>query len=140
MSVELEFVDTNVLVYAHDRSAGEKRAAAAALIDRLLDEHGGCLSVQVLTELAVTLTRKLPDPLSPEETAEIVGDFATWTVFAPGAGDVLDAIALSRRYQISLWDALILHAAGSLDASVLWSEDLSHGQRYGEVEVRNPFV
>lgn len=134
-----EFVDTNVFVYAHDTSAGEKRRVAAELVTRLANEQRGLVSVQVLMELYVSMTRKLGRPLSPELAAEIVVDLSTWATFAPVASDIIEAIRIGRRYQISFWDALIIHAAKSQDASVIWSEDLNEGQHYEGVPVRNPF-
>jgi predicted nucleic acid-binding protein len=134
-----EFVDTNVLVYAHDVSAGSKREAAASLVARLLDEQVGCLSVQVLMELAATLTRKIPNPLPPAAAADVVRDFSTWSVFAPGAGDVIAALGIGDRHRIAFWDAMIVRAASALGAEVIWSEDLSDGQEYEGVIVRNPF-
>jgi predicted nucleic acid-binding protein len=134
-----EFVDTNVLVYAHDASAGSKREAAAALVARLLDEGTGCLSIQVLMELAATLTRKIPNPLSPAAAAEVVRDFSTWTAFTPGPGDVVASLEIGDRHRIAFWDAMIVRAASALGAEVIWSEDLGDGQEYEGVTVRNPF-
>ena len=134
-----EFLDTNVLVYAHDTSAGEKRRQALELVKRLAAGQDGLLSVQVLMEFYVTVTRKLGSPLSTDHAADIVADLSTWATFAPVASDILDAIRIGRRYEISFWDALIVHAASSLDASVIWSEDLNAGQHYEGVPVRNPF-
>jgi predicted nucleic acid-binding protein len=134
-----EFVDTNVLLYAHDLTAGAKREAAAALITRLVDEHQGMLSTQVLMEFFVSATRKLPQRLDEDVAVEIVEDFGTWPVFTPGVADILAATKLSRRYGIHFWDALIVQGAVSLGADVIWSEDLNAGQSYAGVPVRNPF-
>jgi predicted nucleic acid-binding protein len=134
-----EFVDTNVVVYAHDATAGEKRERAAELILNLARERRGLLSVQVLMEFVVTVTRKIPRPLSPEEAAQVVDDFSTWNVYCPAAADVGRVTRLSARYEISLWDAMIIHAAAQMDAAIVWSEDLNHGQAYEGVVVRNPF-
>ena len=135
-----EFVDTNVLLYAHDLSAGAKRAAAVALITRLIDEQAGMLSTQVLMEFFVSATRKLPQRLDEDAAAEIVEDFGTWPVFTPGVIDILVATRLARRYEIHFWDALIVQGAVSLGADVIWSEDLNAGQKYAGVTVRNPFA
>jgi predicted nucleic acid-binding protein len=135
-----EFVDTNVLLYAHDRSAGAKRDAAVALITRLIDEESGLLSTQVLMEFFVSATRKLPHRLDERRATEIVQDFGTWPVFTPLVSDVVAATKLCRRYGIHFWDALIVQGAVSLGADVLWSEDLNAGQKYAGVPVRNPFA
>ena len=135
-----EFVDTNVLLYAHDRTAGGKRDIAVALVTRLIDEQSGLLSTQVLMEFFVSATRKLPQRLDEDSAAEIVLDFGTWPVFTPGVSDILAATKLGRRYGIHFWDALIVQGAVSLGADVIWSEDLNAGQKYAGVPVRNPFA
>jgi predicted nucleic acid-binding protein len=135
-----EFVDTNVLLYAHDLSAGARRDIALALIVRLIDEQIGLLSTQVLMEFFVSATRKLPHRLDEGTATEIVEDFGTWPVFTPGVSDILAAAKLSRRYAIHFWDALIVQGAVSLGADLIWSEDLNAGQKYAGVPVRNPFA
>lgn len=135
-----QFVDTNVLVYAHDRSAGEKHTRARELVLALWESGDGCLSVQVLQEFYVTVTRKVADPIGLHMAAQLVADLGAWTVHRPGVEDVLDAIRLQARYAISFWDAMILTSAGQLSCDMLWSEDLNAGQTYGAVEVRNPFA
>ncbi len=141
MSAELgcEFVDTNVLVYAHDRSAGPKHERAVALMERLWQERNGCLSLQVLAEFYVTVTRKVPQPITPAVAAQIVADLTAWRVHTPGVVDLLDAMALQARYGISLWDAQVIGSAARLGAAILWSEDLNAGQSYAGVRVANPF-
>ncbi len=134
-----EFVDTNVLVYAHDSSAGEKRDVAVDLVLRLARDGTGLLSLQVLMEFFVAVTRKIPRPLSTSLGAEITGDFGHWRTFLPGVPDVLEGIRIAAKHKISFWDAMIVRAAAAMEASVIWSEDLNHGQRYEGVMMRNPF-
>lgn len=134
------FVDTNVLLYAHDASAAEKREAARSLLRELWATGEGCVSVQVLQEFFVNVTRKVPKPLGAEDAALVVSDLSRWRVHAPGAEDVLGAIDLHRRSGVSFWDAMILHSAGKLGCEVLYSEDLNAGQRYDGVRVSNPFA
>jgi len=134
-----EFVDTNILVYAHDTSAGEKRRRAVELVLRLGRSGTGCISVQVLMELAATLTKKIARPLTLSAAAEITGDLSTWDVHEPRAANVDAALRIADRYGLSIWDAMIVHAAICMEASVLWTEDLSHGQIYAGVAARNPF-
>jgi len=138
--MSVEFLDTNVLVYAHDRTAGDKQRIAADLVRRLVDSGDGPLSIQVLAEFFVTVTRKILDPLPAARAEEVVRDFATWRVHCPAAADLLDAIRMSRVHGISFWDAMILRSAQALGATVAWSEDLTHGRVYDGVEVRNPFL
>jgi predicted nucleic acid-binding protein len=132
-----EFVDTNVLVYAFDRTAGAKREAAIELLQRLWFQHTGCISLQVLQEFYVTTTRKLSMP--PADAQAQVERFGKWRVHRPALEDVLASIESHRRRQISFWDALILRSAAQLGCSVLWSEDLKAGVKWGAVVVRNPF-
>lgn len=134
------FVDTNILVYAHDRTAGHKHARARALIEELWQTRAGAVSTQVLQELCVNLRRKAGHPLDARTTRNVVTDYLTWHVVVNGTESVLEALELETRYQISFWDALIVCAAETCGAAVLYSEDLSHGQRYGTVEVVNPFA
>ncbi len=133
------FVDTNLFVYAHDHSAGRKREVARDLIAGLWETRAGCASVQVLQELFVNLTRKVPRPLPARDAASLVEDLSAWTVHSPGPRDVLSAIELHERAGVSFWDAMILTSARSLGCRILYSEDLNAGQSYDGVLVVNPF-
>lgn len=134
------FVDTNILMYAHDAAAGAKHERAKALVEELWRERTGVVSTQVLQELTVNLRRKAGKPLDPAATREVIVDYLTWQVVVNSGESILQALDLEQRYRISFWDALIVHAAEASGASVLYSEDLSNGQRYGGVEVVNPLV
>jgi predicted nucleic acid-binding protein len=136
----LQFVDTNVLIYAHDQSAGARHKQAKKLLSELWENRKGCLSVQVLQEFYVNVTQKGPKPLTTEVAGQIIADLSTWQVHQPGVKDVLDAIALQGRYQLSFWDAMIVASATALGCEILWSEDLNPGQNYATVAVRNPFI
>lgn len=138
--VDLQFLDTNVLVYAFDRSAGAKHDRSAELLDRLMVGGTAALSVQVLQELFVTLTSKLPRALPAADASEIVADLSTIRTHVPDAEDLLAAIDVHRRLQVPFWDAMILRSAVSLRCAVVWSEDFGHRRRYDDVEVRNPFA
>jgi predicted nucleic acid-binding protein len=139
MSGDRQFVDTNVLVYAHDVTAGDKHSRARALVEDLWITRQGCLSIQVLQEFFVTTTRKIPKPLEASAAAQIVDDLAHWHVHAPAAADVLAAIGIHQRTGASFWDAMILRSAQELGCQTLHSEDLNPGQAYEGVVVRNPF-
>lgn len=132
------FVDTNILIYAHDTSTGAKHERAKALVEELWRERTGVVSTQVLQELAVNLRRKAGRPLDPKATREVVADYLTWHVVVNGGESILEALDLEVRYQVSFWDALVLQAAQASGAEVLYSEDLSDGQTYGSVRVINP--
>lgn len=142
MSAErrLEFVDTNVLVYGHDRSAADKADRARRLIDRLWEDGTGALSIQVLQEFFVVVTRKLARPVDPDAAQSAIEDLGRWKVHSPVVADVLVATGISRRHRISFWDAMIVRSAQQLGCSTLWSEDLTEKRRYEGVQVRNPFT
>ena len=139
-SIAAEFCDTNILAYAHDRSAGRKHEVAFGLVSRLWDEGGGLLSVQVLQELFVTLTNRAKLATDGRQARGVIAAFSVWRVYSPAADDVLAAIDAAAAWRISFWDSLILVAARAIDAKVVWSEDLNHGQSYDGVSVRNPFL
>ena len=136
----VEFVDTNILVYAYDQTAGLKYQCARDLMERLWDSGDGALSTQVLQEFHVAITSKIPRSIPPRRAREIISDLGTWTIATLEVPDILNASELSERYRINFWDALILAAAQREEAETLWSEDFNHGQDYGGVIVRNPFV
>jgi predicted nucleic acid-binding protein len=133
------FVDTNILMYAHDATAGEKHARAKALVEELWRDRTGVVSTQVLQELAVSLRRNVRRPVDSRATREIIADYLTWQVVVNGGESILEALELEARYQISFWDALIVQATQASGATLLYSENLSHGQTYGTVRVHNPF-
>jgi predicted nucleic acid-binding protein len=140
MSGNRMFVDTNVFVYAHDVTAGDKHVRARALLEDLWDSREGCLSVQVLQEFFITTTRKTPKPLDASAAARIINDLALWHVHAPSARDVLAAIDIHQQTGASFWDALIIRSAQELNCQTLYSEDLNSGQEYAGVRVSNPFL
>ncbi len=139
MSGTYRFADTNVLVYAHDDSAGARRDQARLLAGQLRDSREGCLSVQVLQEFFVTVTRKIARPLSPETAEEIVADLSRWHVHVPAAGDVLGAIGMHQRAGISFRDAMIVRSAPGMGCAVLYPDDLNAGREYSGIRVENPF-
>lgn len=134
-----QFVDTNVLLYAYDPSAGEKHLRARTLVSELGRARRGALSVQVLQEFYVNVVRKIAVPLSPSDARDRIRMLSRWTVHSPLAHDVISGTEISEQHQISLWDAMIVRSASELGCTVLWSEDLNSGQRINGVEIRNPF-
>jgi predicted nucleic acid-binding protein len=135
-----EFVDTNILVYAYDLTAGDKHTVARDVIERLWESDEGVLSTQVLQEFYVAVTGKIPQPLKPSRAREIIADLGTWTVSFLEVQDILSASRMAERYRLNFWDALILAAAHKEEAIIVWTEDLNHGQDYDGVTVRNPFT
>jgi predicted nucleic acid-binding protein len=132
------FLDTNILVYAHDASEGAKHARAQAVMDDLWTSRQGVLSTQVLQEFAFNLRRRISPPLSTAETREWLVEYMRWEVVTNTPNSILNALEIEEHYQVSFWDAMILQAAASAGADTLYSEDLSDGQTYGTVRVKNP--
>lgn len=140
MSDSRGFVDTNVVVYAHDITAGERRDRARALIAELWESGAGCLSVQVLQEFFVTVTTKVPKPLDAGSAASVIYDLSRWRVHTPAPEDVLAAIDIHAAEDLSFWDSMIIRSAVRLGCDMLYSEDLNPGQEYAGVRVQNPFA
>lgn len=140
MSATKAFVDTNILVYAHDRAAGEKHARARALVERLWNDRCGVLSTQVLQEFYVNIRKKARVPVSAGDAKQWIADYLNWEVVVNDGSAVIEAIDLEERYRISFRDALILQAAGSAGADIVYSEHLSHGQQYASLLVQNPLL
>jgi predicted nucleic acid-binding protein len=140
------FVDTNVLVYAyaydHPEHAvvGLKNVIARDLVVSLWETRRGVVSVQVLQELYVTLTRKGKPPLDPEQAHRVVREYLAWEVVENTPELLVAAIELQRDAQLSLWDAMIIRAALDVGCSELYTEDLNAGQRFGPLLVVNPFT
>ena len=137
MSVEC-FLDTNVLVYAVSSAEYEADKSRRAL--ELVETSDFGLSAQVLQEFYVTVTRKIKKPLAPELAVALMDQYRMFPVVATDYPLIVSAVELSLRYSISYWDGAILAAAQALEAQVLYTEDLNHGQRYGAVRAVNPFL
>jgi predicted nucleic acid-binding protein len=134
------FVDTNILVYAHDLDAGKKNDIARTLISELWRTRQGVMSTQVLQEFYVTVSRKLPAPLDRSMARQIVGTYQAWNVHSLDVFDIVAASEIEERYQLSFWDALIISAARRVNADRLLTEDLQSGQRMEGILVENPFT
>lgn len=133
-----EFIDTNILIYAEDGGMGAKHQIAVDLVARLASGDIGALSTQVLAEYYNAATKKLH--MTSEEAEETIRDLSCWKIHRPSHSDIVNAIGLQRRYRLSWWDAMIVNSAVESGAGILWSEDLSNGQEFGTLVVRNPFV
>jgi predicted nucleic acid-binding protein len=134
------FVDTNVLVYAHDLSTGAKCFRAQELTRGLWESRMGVISTQVLQELYSALRRRLKVPMPIADAGEILRDYFRWEVVINNRDSIIRAAENEARFKISFWDGLILQAAERVGANILYSEDLSHKQNYGSVTVLNPFL
>jgi len=134
------FVDTNVLIYAHDLDAGQKRERAVSILSDLWENENGVISVQVLQEFYVNVTRKIHDPLTPASARGIIKNYLAWHVAANDPSTVLLASEIAERNQLSFWDALIVASASSAGADRILSEDLNHGQVIEGIVIENPFL
>jgi predicted nucleic acid-binding protein len=121
MAAEKYFVDTNILIYAHDRSTGAKHERARHLIENLWASGQGVLSTQVLQELCINLRRKVAVPLALEEIRQLIRDYSSWEVVANTPEAVIQALEIEVRYKTSFWDALILQAAEQSGSAILYS-------------------
>lgn len=133
----IEFVDTNVILYACDASAILKHDLSVALLDRLVADRARAISVQVLGEFYANATRKFR--MTSHEAEGMLADFAEWPLHRPDYSSVIAAIHLQRRYKLAWYDAMILNSAIESDCSILWTEDFSDGQRFGDLVIRNPY-
>jgi len=137
---DLTFVDTNVLVYAHDTSEARRQPIARALLEELWTRRTGLLSTQILQEFYFVATRKFDPPMSRRTAREIVALYGTWPVVQVDVALILTASQLEERHKLSFWDALAVEAARVAGATRLVSEDLQDGRRIGDVRIENPFA
>jgi predicted nucleic acid-binding protein len=136
------FVDTNILIYAARARNDEKSKFAVA--SEIIQHERFCVSAQVLQEFYVAVQKADPRkaeavPLSEPKAAEWVGWLEPFCEVTTDSFLVLRAIETSRRHQISYWDAAIIAAAERASVPIVYSEDLNHGQHFGDVQVLNPF-
>lgn len=132
------FIDTNILVYAHDSAAGDKHTKAKAILRDCWENESGFMSTQVLEEFYVTVTHKLTKVLPKAKAREIIQDYTAWSVYQPTAEDIISASELEEKYQLSFWDALIVISAQNSGTAILFSEDIQDGQQIGKVKISNP--
>ncbi|MFZ0631054.1 MAG: PIN domain-containing protein [Acidobacteriaceae bacterium] len=133
------FIDSNVLIYAHDLDAGAKHQKAADLLESLWNENRGVLSTQVLQEFYVNVTRKIARPLPRRTAREIVDAYGTWSVDITPA-ELKAAFHIEDDARISFWDALIVAGALKAGAHRILSEDLNARQLISGIRIENPFV
>jgi predicted nucleic acid-binding protein len=134
------FVDTNVLVYAHDSSETRKQPLARALLETLWETRTGAISTQVLQELYVVATGKFNPPMSRHAAREVVSLYGEWPTVHVDTDLILAASNLEERHRVSFWDALIVEAARRAGATRLVTEDLQAGRRFGDVRIEDPFA
>jgi predicted nucleic acid-binding protein len=133
------FVDTDVLIYAHDVDADAKHEIAKAVLRELWSERMGILSMQVLREFYVNVTRKIPSPLSKDMARLVVSSYAIWCMETTPA-EIFTAFRIEDESRIGFWDAMIISSAAKSGAARILSEDLNVGQRIAGILVENPFA
>ena len=134
------FVDAHILVYAHDLSAKDRHAKASAVIESLWEAETGVISTQVLQEFYVTVTRKIKNPLKPDEAREIIRNYIAWPVQINDPETTIRASEIEEKNSLSFWDALIVAAALRLQAQKIITEDLNHGQGIEGILIENPLL
>ena len=133
------FVDTNIIVYAYDVSAGEKHSKALEIMKDLWGTGNGITSTQVLQEFFVSVTGKIAKPLSIITAKEIVKDFLKWKTVIINGEIILEAIDIHNERRYSFWDSLIIASAIAGGAETLLSEDLSDNHKIKGIVIKNPF-
>lgn len=138
MSVKT-FVDTNVLIYGHDVDARVKHEVAKNILQQLWSERSGVLSMQVLQEFYVNVTRKVSTPLSKDKARLIVNSYNLWCM-ETSPTEIASAFRIEDESHIGFWDALMVASAAKSGAVRILSEDLNAQQIIAGVRIENPFV
>lgn len=132
------FLDTNILVYAYGRQDAAKRDLARTQIRDATAEDGFVISMQVLSEFYVTAVRL--KVMGPAQAVSLVRIWSEHDTVITTPDLIVRAIALHQHHSLAFWDALIVQAALDAHCDVLLTEDMQHGRRFGELEIRNPFI
>ncbi len=98
------------------------------------------MSERAFVDTNILVRRKARNPVEPGEVRRLMEDYLRWEIIVNDGNVNLGALELEQRFKVSFWDALILQAANTSGVSTLYSEDLSHGQVYDQVQVVNPFA
>jgi predicted nucleic acid-binding protein len=133
------FVDTNVLIYAHDADAKEKHERAKAVLNELWDERNGVLSMQVLQEFYINVTRKITTPLPKDAARRVVDSYSVWCMQTTAA-EIAAAFRIEDESKIGFWDALIVASAAKSGSARILSEDLNHRQMIAGIRIEDPFA
>jgi len=134
------FVDTNILIYAHDLDAGHRHDIAASLIEELWENENGVISTQILQEFYVNVTRKIQKPIPQARARGIIENYMTWHVEVNEPDTVIKASEIEERHLLSFWDALVIASACRAKVDKILTEDLNHGQIIEGILIENPFI
>lgn len=133
------FVDTNILIYAHDMDAGLKHDMAVSIMRDLWEEETGVISTQVIQEFYINVTRKIPNPLTHARARGIIVNYFSWQVELIEPHTILSASEIEERHLLSFWDSLIIATACQAKAKKVLTEDLNPGQIIEGILIENPF-
>lgn len=133
-----DFLDTNVLVYAHDVTDSRKQRIAQDLVRKALDGEIS-ISTQVLAEFASTFLHKLSPPVPASQVTSMLDAFSSIPLVAPDNEMIRRAVEAHSSYGIHFYDGLIVAAAERSGATRIWSEDLNSNQTYFGIQIENPF-
>lgn len=133
------FLDANILVYAHDKDAGDKHSIALEIVRDLWEKRTGVLSNQVLQEFYVSVTKKILKPIAKAEAREILRSYICWHIKETTPMSIIRATEVEERYRVSFWDALVIVAAYEAKCEKILTEDLNSGQVIEGVLIENPF-
>jgi predicted nucleic acid-binding protein len=134
------FVDSNILIYAHDADAGAKHQIAADCLRELWIHRTGRISTQVLQEFYVNVTRKIKVPVSRSAAREVIRNYTQWVHSLITPSTVIRASEMADAWILSFWDSMILAAAEENEATEVLSEDMNHGQTVAGIRIINPFL
>jgi predicted nucleic acid-binding protein len=140
MNGDKMFIDTSILVYGHDVDAGQKHQIARSTLVELWERRTGVMSVQVLQEFYVTITRKVLRPLPLNKVRNIIQDYFSWHIEMNDPLSVSVASRIEENYRLSFWDALIVAAASKANVSKILTEDLQAGRLIEGILIENPFL
>ena len=134
------FIDTNILLYAHDRHDERRSSIAQTILRDLWESDTGVLSTQVLQEFYSVATKKLKQPLAKPVARRVVADYGEWCSVNTDPLLIVSAGKLEEDHKINFWDALIIESALRANATKLLSEDLQNGRKFGDLVIENPFA
>lgn len=133
------FIDTNILVYANDRTDQLRHSVSRNLVIELIKAESGVISVQVLSEFWVTVTQKIEHKLSVQHAEKEIALFSLLQIVNLDFPLFRNAVKIQHSNRISYWDSLIVAAAYSAGCGRIYTEDLNHGQKILDMEICNPF-
>jgi len=133
------FIDTNILVYAHDYTSKEKQEISQKIIIELWENNSGVVSTQVLQEFYFVLIQKVRKPLTPAKAKGLIQNYISWDVWVNNEESILQTIDLQQKYKLSFWDSLMVNAAVRSNSKKIITEDLNSGQIIEGVVIESPF-